>query len=108
MWDEIKKIPGCHSDIAPGGYGEVLFLPVPATGNLEPSFWMIGRYKDQTRLATALRSFELPQTYVAASRVRFGVRESSRPPMDIERVKRYGASIKGFNADHDFTGQRNQ
>lgn len=106
MWEEIKKIPGCHSEIAPGGYGEVLFLPVPAIDNLEPSFWMVGRYKDQTRLATALRSFDLPQTYVAASRVRFGVRESMRPPMDLERVKRYGASITGINANHDFSGQR--
>ena len=49
-------IPGCRSDFAPGGYGELLFLPVPGIDKLEPSFWMIGRYKDQTRLATALRS----------------------------------------------------
>ncbi len=107
MWEEIKKIPGCRSDFAPGGYGEVLFLPVPGIDNLEPSFWMIGRYKDQTKLATALRSVDSTQTYVAASRVRFGVRESDRPPVDLERVKRYGALIKGINAHHDFTGQRN-
>jgi len=49
MWEEIKNIPGCRSGFAPGGDGEVLFLPVPGIDNLEPSFWMIGRYKDQTR-----------------------------------------------------------
>ena len=49
-----------------------------------------------------------PQPGLAISRVRFGVRESNRPPVDLERVKRYGASIKGLNADHDFTGPRNQ
>ena len=108
MWEEIKKIPGCHSGFAPGGYGEVLFLPVPGIDKLGPSFWMIGRYRDQTRLATALRSVELPQTYVAASRVRFGVRELDRPPVNLERVKRYGASIKGINVLHDFSGQRNR
>ena len=107
MWKEIKKIPGCRSDFAPGGYGEVLFLPVPGVDKREPSFWMIGRYKDQTRLATALRSAELPQTYVAASRVRLGVRELDKPPVNLERVKRYGASIKGINTLHDFSGQRN-
>lgn len=68
---------------------------------------MIGRYKDQTKFATALGSVDLLQTYVAASRVRFGVRKSKRPPMNIERVKRYGDLIKGTNALQDFTGQRN-
>ncbi len=108
MWEEIKKIPGCRSAFAPGGYGEVFFLPVPSVGNLQPSYWMIGRYKDQTSLATALRCFDLPQTYVAACQVRFGMRESDRPPVDMERVKRYGALIKGIHALHDFTGQRIQ
>ena len=108
MWEEIKKIPGCRVDSAPGGYGRVLFLPVPGIGRREPSFWMIGRYKDQTRLATALRTDELPQTYVAASRVRFGVRESNRPPVNLERVKSYGTFLKGVNAHHDFSGQRNR
>ena len=63
MWEEIRKIPGCRSDFAPGEYGEVLFLPVRDIDKLEPSFWMIGRYKDQTGLATALRSDDLLQTY---------------------------------------------
>ena len=107
MWEEIRKIPGCRSDFAPGGYGEVLFLPVPDIDKLEPSFWMIGRYKDQTGLATALRSDDLLQTYMAASRVRFGVRESHRPPVDLERIKRYGASVTGINAFNDFTAERN-
>ena len=51
MWHEIKRTPGCKSVRPPGAYGEMLVLPVPPDEMLKPSYWFIGQYKDQTRMA---------------------------------------------------------
>lgn len=106
MWNEIKAIPGCRAVRTPGSYGEVLLLPVPLDETLEPSCWLIGQYKDQTKLATDLRNSETLQQFVAGCHPRFGFRKTDRPPADVERQERYGATVVGKDMGRDFTAQR--
>src|SRR5947207_2213796 len=108
MWAQIRSLPGAKLVQAPAGYGEVLLLPVPADGTKTSSCWLIGRYRDQTRLATDLRTSETLQDFVADCSARFGLRETDRPPVAVERQERYGKNIPGASAGHDFAGQRLQ
>ncbi|MEO6786246.1 MAG: hypothetical protein ABI318_08950 [Chthoniobacteraceae bacterium] len=106
MWNEIRAIPGCKSVRLPGSYGEMFLLPVPPDETSEPSHWMIGQYKDQTGLATALRTSEPLQKFVTDWRVRFGLRATDRPPVDVARQARYGATKAGAHPLTNFGGQR--
>ncbi len=71
-------------------FGDVVLLPVPGLDADNPTYWMISRYTDQTKLATALRTDEAAQQFVARHRVRFGFRKTDVPPIDLDRQKRYG------------------
>ena len=109
MWDDLKKISGAKTVLVPGGYGEPILLPVAGAPTPTPSFWMIGRYKDQTRLATALRQDAALQAFVAAQGVRFGLRDTDRPPaVGAARQERYGAPVAGANAGINLAPQRLQ
>ncbi len=109
MWDDLKKISGAKTINVPGGFGEAILLPVTGTNSATPSFWMIGQYKDQTRLATALRQDAALQTFIAAQGVRFGLRESDRPPaVGAVRQERYGTTTAGTGAGINFVAQRVQ
>jgi len=108
MWNWIRALPGCKSVWAPGPYGEMFLLPVPPDETLEPSCWMIGQYRDQTRLATDLRDSEELQEFVTDCRVRFGLRKADRPSADVARQERYGSTITGVHHAVDFTAQRIQ
>lgn len=106
MWNEIKSIPRCEVIKPPGPYGEMVIIPVPPDETMEPSCWLIGQYRDQTKLATDLRHSESLQNYVAGQRVRFGLRKTDRPPAGVERQKRYGPTVAGTNNRQDFTAAR--
>ncbi|MGD9881004.1 MAG: hypothetical protein AB7F22_35815 [Reyranella sp.] len=103
LWSDIEEIPGARTVDTPG-YGKAVLLPVP---KLSPStHWMIGRYKDQTRLATALRTAPSAQAFLAKCHVRLGFRDTDVPPIDLERQESYGDTVKGKNAATDFSDQR--
>ncbi len=109
MWDDLKKINGAKAITVPGGYGEAILLPVSGTNSPKPSFWMIGQYKDQTRLATALRQDAALQTFVATQGIRFGLRDTDRPPaVGTVRQERYGTPTPGAGAGANFASQRIQ
>ena len=68
---------------------------------------MISRYKDQTKLATALREDEAAQTFVAEHHVRFGFRKTDVPPLDLDRQKNYGETeVNEELAKKDFSAER--
>lgn len=103
LWADIQKIPGAETVETPG-YGEAILLAVPT---LRPrKHWMIGRYKDQTRLATALRTERTAQVFVAKCRIRLGFRDTDVPPIDLERQGEYGETVKGESASQDFSDER--
>ena len=109
MWDDLKKITGARTITVPGGYGEAILLPVAGANSPTPSCWMIGQYKDQTRLATALRQDASLQTFISGQQIRFGLRESDRPPaVGTVRQERYGAPTVGPGANVNFALQRVQ
>jgi hypothetical protein len=105
MWQDIKSIKDCQVVTTPG-YGESILLPVPGLGASSDSFWMVGQYKDQTGLATDLRNNPTVQDFVADHGVRFGFRESDRPPAGLNRQTRYGSTIVGANVGKSFVSQR--
>jgi hypothetical protein len=106
MWNKIKSIPGCKTVRVPGTDNEMYLLPVPDNDLLEPSFWLIGEYRVQTPFATKLRDSETLQKFVTKHRVRFGLRESDRPPKG-ERQVRFGTQ-KLAAKPGDFTQDRVQ
>jgi hypothetical protein len=83
----------------------MLLLPIPHPPE-EASCWLIGRYKDQTKLATDLRSNGWLQNLLTDNQVRLGLRQTDKPPVDVQRQKRYGATIVGKHHGDDFTAQR--
>jgi hypothetical protein len=103
LWDDIRSIAGAQAVNMPG-YGDAVLLPVPGLpGN---TAWMVGQYKDQTRLATDLRTTPAAQQFVANHRVRLGFRATDVPPAGLARQVRYGTTVAGPNAATDFTAQR--
>ena len=108
MWNKIKSILGCVSVLPPAPYCEMFLIPAPPFGNLKPSFWLIGQYKHQTDFATNLRNSEALQEFVTQNRVRFGLRETDRPPMNVPRQERYGATKTGKDSGIDFKSERLQ
>jgi hypothetical protein len=106
MWDNLRGLAECRPVITPG-YGEALLLPVPGVGSpTHPTFWMVGRYKDQTQLATDLRHNATAQDFIASHAVRFGLRQTDLPPAGLERQECYGSTIAGSNVGSDFEAQR--
>jgi hypothetical protein len=105
MWADFKRIKGSQTHSTPG-YGEAILFSVPGFDSPGKSFWMVGQYKDQTRLATELRSNDVVQDFLADQRVRLGLRATDLPPIDQERQKRYGSAITGADAAKSFVSQR--
>lgn len=87
LWQRIGSIDGAKVVKSPE-FGDVVLLPVPDLDS--DTCWMVSRYTDQTRLATALRTNEAAQRFVARHRVRFGFRKTDVPPIDLDRQKNYG------------------
>ncbi len=108
MWDKIKSITDARCLEALDSYGEMWLLPAPQIPSLSPSGWLVGKYKEQTRLATDLRTSAKLRQILTDSQVRFGLRESDRPPADVVRKKAYGSTVVGENSSKDFTAQRIQ
>jgi hypothetical protein len=106
LWQQIGDIAGAKV-VKSADFGDVVLLPVPGLGTDTDTYWMIGRYTDQTKLATALREDEAAQTFVAEHRVRFGFRKTDVPPIDLDRQKRYGETeVNEETANKDFRGER--
>jgi hypothetical protein len=106
LWQQIGDIAGAKVVRSPD-FGDVVLLPVPGLGTEADTYWMIGRYTDQTKLATALREDEAAQAFVAKHRVRFGFRKSDVPPIDLDRQERYGETeVNPDTATKDFRGER--
>lgn len=107
MWNEIKKINGSKMALAPSGVGEVVLLPVPGLPVIPtPSCWMVASYNRLTKLATELRTDEALQKFIAEQGVRFGLRETDRPPAFVDRQPRFGATRSGPKAGENFGSQR--
>ena len=65
---------------------------------------MIGRYRQQKRLATALREKGYAQEFVADNFVRLGLRHTDVPPTDKVRQVSFGKSEPGDNPTGSSTG----
>ena len=106
MWNKIESIPGCKAVRVPGTDEDMYLLPVPFNKVLEPSFWLIGEYRVQTPFATKLRDSKTLQKFVTENRIRFGLRESDRPPTG-DREVRFGTPQLAAKPG-DFTKDRVQ
>jgi hypothetical protein len=67
---------------------------------------MVGRYREQTRLATELRTNPAAQYFLAEHAVRLGLRQTDIAPAELERQERYGTTVAGTNAGMSFQSQR--
>ena len=106
LWQQIGDIAGAKVVKSPD-FGDVVLLPVPGLGTEVDTYWMISRYTDQTKLATALREDEAAQAFVAKHRVRLGFRKTDLPPIDLDRQERYGETeVNPETATKDFRGER--
>ena len=106
LWQKIGDIAGAKV-VKSSDFGDVVLLPVPGLGTEVDTYWMIGRYKDQTKLATALREDEAAQTFVAGHHVRFGFRKTDVAPIGLDRQKEYGETeVNPATATKDFRGER--
>lgn len=87
-----------------GIYGDVYLLEVP---NLSPvTYWMVGRHRQQKRLATALREKGYAREFVADHFVRLGLRHTDVPPTDKVRQVSFGESEPGDNPTKNFVVER--
>jgi hypothetical protein len=105
LWQNLRSIPGAKT-VATPGFGEAILLPVPHLGDSGDTFWMVGQYKDQTRLATASRANEGVQKFLAKHRVRFGFRSTDVPPAGLTRQEEYGKTRRGKDASKSFVHER--
>src|SRR5262245_36603787 len=104
LWMRIEQIAKGNR-VRFEGYADMFLLPVPPdTG--EQSFWLVGPYKDQTKLATDLRMNPALRHMLAERSVRFGLRQTDNPPAGFERQKRYGTMVAGPHSVTDFRAQR--
>ncbi|HAV63798.1 MAG TPA: hypothetical protein DCY13_15715 [Verrucomicrobiales bacterium] len=101
LWNRIYGLAESQQLNLPA-FGRLLLLKTP----LDDSHWLIAPYRDLTRLATALRTDAATRQVLTDHQVRLGLRETDRPPADVERQARYGKLIPGEDRQRDFTGQR--
>jgi len=102
LWKKIADLPGCKLVMPPKNYPQLFLLKT----SVDDTGWLVGPYKDMTRLATDLRRDEALRDFLSLNQVRLGLRNSDVPPVDIERKKRYGLSVRGENHNKDFTVAR--
>jgi hypothetical protein len=113
MWDDILKLRPDRMKVkavtVPGSGSSMYLLHVKPVGNQKASNWMVGSYKDQTYLTGKLRKSEDHQQFMAAHRVRFGMRKSDHPPQyqfnDWEKGG-YGEYKEGKGAKRSYRYRR--
>jgi hypothetical protein len=106
LWNQIGAIVGAKT-VTSARFGDAVLLPVRGLDTDVDTFWMIARYKDQTKLATALRDEEEAQEFVTEHHVRFGFRKTDVPPAGVVREEEYGKTIINKKlASKDFSGKR--
>jgi hypothetical protein len=103
LWNTISKLPGCER-VAPLGSREAnMFLLRIAS---DKSSWLIAPYASLTVFATALRERADLRDFLTSNRVRIGLRETDKPPADMERQKSFGATVAGPKADLSHVAER--
>src|SRR5262245_7639035 len=104
LWEKIERIAEGNS-VRFEGYGDMFLLPMPPdTG--DESFWLVGEYKHQKKLAKDLRKNAALRHLLAERGVRFGLRKTDKPPATLERQKAYGEDEPGQDSATDFRAQR--
>jgi hypothetical protein len=102
LWYEISCLPGCESVTPPKDFPRLFLLETP----VDDTRWLIGRYCDLTRFATALRHDDDLRAFVTSNKVRLGLRDSDVPPAEIKRQERYGTLVRGDDYNQVFTAKR--
>ena len=107
LWNQIKQINHARVEYLPLDQSEVVLLPVPSLPQApEPTFWLVGEYEPLTKFATSLRDNQTSQDFIADQQVRFGLRDTDLPPLNVARRKTYGAKQIGSDATRNFLPQR--
>ena len=107
LWNKIRAINGCRTARLPHVQYEVVLLPVPSLpGAASDSFWLVGEYRHLTDFAASLRNDQEAQDFVAGHHIRFGLRGTDLPPVNLARQQRYGIQQAGPNATKSFATQR--
>jgi len=102
LWSDIRSISECKKVVLPNTCSDVYLLGTPD----RKSNWMVAKYKDLTKIATALRTDESLREFLSDHSVRLGLRATDVPPADLERQKRYGTKVSGINHATNFTLNR--
>ena len=102
VWKAIAHLPGCKPLTPLKGYPRFFLFQT----SVDDTGWLVGPYKQLTPLATNLRDDERLRDFLSGNRVRIGLRNTDRPPAEIEREERYGKLIHGRDRHKDFTSAR--
>ena len=103
LWNTIKSLPGCERAAPPGlNESHIYLLRVER----DKSAWLIAPYESLTRFATALRQRADLRDFLSANRVRIGLRDTDKPPAEVERQPCFGDTVAGKNAGVNYTVAR--
>lgn len=101
-WSSISLLPGSTKVHPPQGHAPFWLFRPKADG---PG-WLVGRYCELTKFATALRDNADLCDFLSTNQVRLGLRDSDVPPAGLTRQERYGTTVKGTDLNKDFTALR--
>lgn len=100
IWETIRGL--CEPVSLPEPYPSLLLIHRTD----DPVHWLVGPYRDLTRLATNLRGSPALWESLAKLGVRLGLRGSDVAPVGLPRQEAYGQTVTGPNASEDFTSDR--
>ena len=110
LWKRIKEVTqglGGKVENLPLDRSEVVLLPVPSLSWAKGKFfWLVGDYKHLTNFATSIRSDKTAQDFVADHHIRFGMRNTDCPPVNLDRQESYGTRKAGADAAKNFVADR--
>jgi hypothetical protein len=102
IWKTIENLPSCEALPLPPPYQQILLIRIQA----DDTHWLVGPFKQLTKVATDLRDTESLCRILSSKKVRLGLRKSDEPPLNLEQQEAYGEYVRGADHGTDFTARR--
>ncbi|HEV3208625.1 MAG TPA: hypothetical protein VGY91_00030 [Chthoniobacterales bacterium] len=102
IWNSIENLSVCEPLPLPAPYRRILLVRIQEDG----THWLVGPFRELTKVATDLRSVEKLCNILSHRDVRLGLREDDKPPLGLEQQASYGPDVRGANRDTNFTARR--
>jgi len=102
IWKSIENLSSCEALPLPTPYQQILLIRIQA----DDTHWLVGPFKELTKVATDLRDKESLCRILSGKKVRIGLRKDDEPPVNLEQQEAYGQYVRGADHGTDFTARR--